>query len=156
MLNDIQQFVVPERLLSRTFDVLREAGRSGNEAFVLWGGTKRVSDFLFIEAYVPRQEAIQSDEGLLVVVAGEALFEANRAFYETGLIMAAQVHSHPTSAFHSETDDGYPLITLEGGLSLVIPDFAAADLEQREGWALFRLMAGKWESAAVDLLEVVS
>lgn len=154
MLSDIQRFVVPEHLLSRTFAVLREAGRGGNEAFVLWGGLREESEFVLRQAYVPRQEAIQSDEGLLVFVSGEALFEANRAFYEAGLIMAAQVHSHPTSAFHSNTDDSYPLVTIEGGLSLVIPNFAAAEVEQRDGWALYRLMDAEWQMADISLLQV--
>jgi hypothetical protein len=36
----------------------------------------------------------------------------------------AQVHTHPREAFHSSTDDAWPIVHLEGFLSLVIPEFA--------------------------------
>jgi len=36
----------------------------------------------------------------------------------------AQVHTHPTEAFHSATDDAYPAVHMPGLFSLVIPDFA--------------------------------
>ena len=34
-----------------------------------------------------------------------------------------QVHTHPGAAFHSPTDDAWPIVHLEGFLSLVLPDF---------------------------------
>ena len=34
-----------------------------------------------------------------------------------------QVHTHPHEAFHSRTDDEFPIIHSEGFLSLVIPNF---------------------------------
>ena len=42
-------------------------------------------------------------------------FRVNRTFYEQGLTLAGQVHSHPADAYHSDTDDAYPLMTLIGG-----------------------------------------
>jgi hypothetical protein len=35
-----------------------------------------------------------------------------------------QVHTHPGEAFHSPTDDAFPIIHTVGFLSLVIPNFA--------------------------------
>jgi hypothetical protein len=34
-----------------------------------------------------------------------------------------QVHTHPFEAFHSRTDDAFPIVHTRGFLSLVIPDF---------------------------------
>jgi hypothetical protein len=34
-----------------------------------------------------------------------------------------QVHTHPRDAFHSPTDDAWPIVHTTGFLSLVIPDF---------------------------------
>lgn len=118
-LEEITHFEVPIRIVDQTLAPLQEAGKSGYEAFVLWGG-RRTEDStkLVIEAsYFPRQTTMATEDGLLVVVEGEALFRVNRVFHEHGLILAAQVHSHPTEAFHSSTDDAYPLVTLLGGLS---------------------------------------
>ena len=36
----------------------------------------------------------------------------------------AQVHTHPGEAFHSASDDMYPIVRTTGFLSLVIPRFA--------------------------------
>ncbi|MBX9460687.1 MAG: hypothetical protein KL785_05895 [Brevundimonas sp.] len=38
--------------------------------------------------------------------------------------MRVQVHTHPGAAYHSATDDAFPLIHTPGYLSLVIPRFA--------------------------------
>ena len=39
-----------------------------------------------------------------------------------------QVHTHPSAAYHSPTDDAHALIHSVGFLSLVIPDFAMGDV----------------------------
>lgn len=39
--------------------------------------------------------------------------------------VVAQVHTHRTVAFHSPTDDKYPLVHVPGYLSLVVPNFAS-------------------------------
>lgn len=143
----ITDFVVPLQLVDQTLQPLQEAGERGYEAFVLWGGRADAggSRFEFVSAYMPKQTMSRSDDGLLVVVDGEALFQANRAFYERGLTLAAQVHSHPTRAYHSDTDDAYPLMTLVGGLSGVVPDFGRGGRERLDEWMWYRLVGlGEW------------
>ncbi len=146
-LTGVRAFVVPMALVDQTLEPLRAAGREGWEAFVLWGGRldpdgERLE---FVSAYFPEQTTTRSEEGLLVLVDGEALFRVNRAFYKQGLILSAQVHSHPTDAYHSETDDAYPLMTLVGGLSAVVPDFGNGGREALSGWAWYRLVGpGQW------------
>lgn len=147
MLAPVKQFVLPARVIDLTVGTLQDIGQKGFEAFVLWGG--RVdsggSRCRFESAYCPQQRTTQSESGLLVEVGGEALFQANRAFFERREILAAQVHSHPTDAYHSEVDDHFPLMTLVGGLSVVIPDFAAGGREGLDDWAWYRLVSlGRW------------
>lgn len=145
-LEHVERFIVPEALVSQTLRPLQAAGRGGNEAFVLWGGRWEGSTaFRFEQAYLPRQTATRSERGLLVVVDGAELFRVNREFYRLGLTLAAQVHSHPTDAYHSETDDEYPLITLRGGLSAVVPDFGRDGESRSMDWAWYRLTGtGSW------------
>ena len=130
-----------------TIRFLRTAGEDGCEGFVLWGGKIIGEDtFEFSSAIVPAQRASATRHGLLVTVSGEALFTVNRALYERGEILGAQVHSHPTDAYHSSTDDEYPLATLLGALSIVVPNFARRAPEDMEEWAWFRLSArGRWD-----------
>jgi hypothetical protein len=148
-LANVRHFLVPLELVEKTLEPLQEAGREGWEAFILWGGrlNEPTRELQFVSAYFPRQTASRSDEGLLVLVEGDALFRVNRAFYEQGLLLAGQVHSHPTDAYHSTTDDSFPLMTLIGGLSAVVPDFGAGGREALDRWAWYRLIGpAQWET----------
>ena len=146
---DVRTFVIPMGVLSETIEFLQQVGERGFEGFVLWAG-ERVDPgtFRFLSCLVPRQSAMVTERGLLVTVDGEALFEVNKVVHERNQILAAQVHSHPTAAYHSETDDTYPLVTLVGALSIVLPDFARRAPEDIESWAWYRLSGrAKWEPA---------
>lgn len=138
-------FRIPSTLARATLDVLIEAGQQGAEAFVLWGGAIDNGRVDFRSAFVPSQLAHATDQGLLVTVDGEALFAANKSLFERGEVLAGQVHSHPTEAFHSSTDDCFSLVTLVGALSIVIPDFGRGGLEAVSDWAFYRLVGqGQW------------
>lgn len=146
-------FNIPVQLLQKTLDVVRSAGRDGSEAFVVWGG--RVSDdgntVSFTSCLAPRQTAHKTPRGLLVTVDGEALFELNRELYKRGELLAAQVHSHPHDAYHSETDDCFSLVTLTGALSIVIPRFGTNGLDNFKGWAWYRMTGqSNWSPLGPD------
>lgn len=80
-----------------------------------------------------------------MVVDGDELHRLNVYLHETGLRLIAQVHSHPTVAYHSETDDRYAVATTIGCFSLVVPDFAARPFALAD-CATYRLSAlGVWE-----------
>jgi hypothetical protein len=149
----VKEFIVPLELVDQTLEPLQRAGKRGYEAFVLWGGRRDASGrhFEFASAYFPEQTTSRGEEGLLVVVEGDALFRVNRAFYEHGLTLAAQVHSHPADAYHSDTDDAYPLMTLEGGLSGVVPDFGQGGRDRLDEWAWYRLIGpSEWEAVGAE------
>ena len=143
----INTFLIPMQLIRMTVDSLSPVGAEGREAFVVWGGvmSEDGGQFSFHTVYRPQQNSIASEEGLLVLVDAESMFRMNKEFYERGMIAAAQVHTHPTEAFHSNVDDHFPLVTLVGGLSAVIPDFAQGGVDDLDRWAWFRLMKrGQW------------
>jgi len=145
----IETFVIPRDVLAETILFLRRIGADGYEGFVLWSGRQESERRFAIRSVMfPKQHASKTHDGLLVTVDGAALFEVNRTAHERGEILAAQVHSHPTDAYHSSTDDTYPLVTIVGGLSVVIPDFARHAPGDIDRWAWFRLSdAASWESA---------
>jgi len=111
--------------------------------FILWSGISREDSFEFRTAHAPRQTAYRTRDGLSVKVSGPALHRLNRWLLDNNEVLAAQVHAHPTDAFHSETDDSYPIVTARGGLSLVAADFARDGL-LAESSALFRLHDCGW------------
>ena len=150
----VRTFIVPVSIIEGTVAFLREVGVEGFEGFVLWAGTLVAAGrFEFRSFVVPEQRAMMTDTGLLVTVEGKALFMVNKSLHERGEILAAQVHSHPTSAYHSSTDDTYPLATLVGALSIVVPDFARNAPADLDRWAWYRLSrSGKWDSALKNTL----
>jgi hypothetical protein len=139
-LSGILTFVLPKTLLEESLEVLAQIGQNHAEGFVVWGGS-RESDtvFQFRAGVVPEQRAYSTDEGLLVTVDGDALHKINVEFNEEGLMLAGQIHSHPTDAYHSSTDDYLPLVTVIGGLSVVVPDFARDGLDALDRFAWYRL-----------------
>lgn len=143
-LTDVERFLVPGSIIAETDGHLRGAGARGLEVFVLWSGQSRASEFIVRNAHVPRQMSYQLEAGLLVRVEGEALHHLNAWLYMHGETLAAQVHAHPTDAFHSETDDTYPIITEQGGISLVAADFCHDGLLS-ETTAAYRLGASGWD-----------
>jgi hypothetical protein len=66
-----------------------------------------------------------------------------------------QVHTHPGAAFHSGTDDTWPVIHSPGFLSLVIPNFAAGPIGFSDAYLAELLGSGKWREVPIsDYIEV--
>lgn len=143
--NSIRKFIVPSDICDASDGHLREAGNNGNERFVLWSGIIRDNYFLVKTMHVPKQVAYHLSTGLCVLVEADELHRLNVWLYEHGERLAIQVHSHPTEAFHSDTDDAYPIVTTRGGLSLVVPDFARYGV-RGPNTALYRLSGTGWQA----------
>jgi hypothetical protein len=142
-LEAIRRFSISQETVDQTERALREAGREGHERFTLWTGTKRGERFSVDHLYVPPQRGYQFDDGLCVRVGADALHELNVWLYRNQQVLGVQIHTHPQQAYHSETDDTYPIVTTLGGLSLVVPRFAREGLLSR-GLAVYRLSADGW------------
>ena len=149
----IRRFVISSHVLDTSLNFLREVGLKKMEGVAAWGGEREGADtFSFRAAYVPRQTAIATEDGLSWQVDDDALHELNVAFNDAGLTLAGQVHSHPTSAYHSDTDDRSPLVTLLGAISVVVPDFAAGGLSDLDRFAWFRLHGfADWRPVGSDI-----
>jgi hypothetical protein len=153
-LAELRRFRVPLELVEETEQALREAGRDGYELFVLWTGTIERDSLVVRTSHVPAQKSYRMHDELLVRVEGEALHELNTWLYESGEILAAQVHAHPGAAYHSGTDDSYPIVTRLGGISIVTPDFCSEGLFA-DGTAVYRLEPDGWIEQDRSLVEVV-
>ena len=143
--DSIREFLVPANICRASDHHLREAGLDGNERFILWTGIVRDTRFLARTMHVPKQTAYRASGGLCVRVEGDELHRLNVWLYEHGERLAIQVHSHPTEAFHSDTDDTYPIVTTLGGLSLVVPTFGRYGV-RGPGTALYRLSKRGWDA----------
>lgn len=148
-LETIQTFRIKQETVEHTEEALREAGKNGDERFALWTGTARGSLFCVDHLYVPQQRGYQFDEGVCVRVGADALHELNVWLYRNRQILAIQIHTHPQDAYHSDTDDTYPIVTTLGGLSLVVPRFCSEGL-LCNGLAVYRLGADGWTRQSAE------
>jgi proteasome lid subunit RPN8/RPN11 len=58
--------------------------------------------------------------------------------------VSAQVHTHPGSAFHSATDDKWPIVSQADFVSIVIPNFAAGESSLDAAWIGRLQRDGTW------------
>jgi|SRR6266550_7520529 len=153
-LAQVEQFQVPAKIVRQTEETLRAAGAKGCEAFVLWSGRQNGPLFNILTVHVPKQNAYCLSSGLCVRVDGDELHRLNVWLYEADEILAIQIHAHPDEAYHSETDDTYPIVATLGGLSIVAAEFCRARLFT-SSTAVYRLQADGWTKQQADLVRVI-
>jgi hypothetical protein len=150
---DVQIVRVPLALALDAHAHLRQAGRKGYEAFALWAGVLIGTTFEVRHTLIPQQTGHRLPSGVCVTVDAPELHRLNVWLYQNKVTLVAQLHSHPTEAYHSDTDDEYPIATQLGSLSLVIPNFAAEPFSLRR-CAVYRLLPGQgWAELRPDHVE---
>jgi hypothetical protein len=140
----VSSFTISRGLLRATQAALQEFGLQQMERFVLLTGVITGERALVRSAWVPLQFPETHDRGFSVTVPGEELRRLNREWVRKHEQLMIQVHSHPTFPYHSSTDDRYPMVTLEGGLSIVVPLFGFCSLTDLQSCAIYRLAQGEW------------
>jgi hypothetical protein len=94
---------------------------------------------------IPRQRATRTSEGVCASVDADEMYRINAELFKAELRLIAQIHSHPTDAYHSDTDDENALVRTVGCLSLVVPDFAMRPFSLADT-AVYRLdRTGTWQ-----------
>lgn len=111
----------PAPIVDTTLTHLREAGARRCECVVLWLGRRREGEIIVEQAYRPLHHA----EADMFHIPREGMAALHAELRRSRLMVAAQVHSHPREAFHSDADDRWAIVRHESALSLVVPDFAA-------------------------------
>jgi hypothetical protein len=142
-LTQIESVLLPLSVATVTHRHLHATGLKGLEGMALWTGIQEGSVFHIREAVIPKQEGIRSDHGLAVMVSAPELHRINLHLYKNGLRLLAQIHSHPTEAYHSAMDDEYAIATALGAFSLVVPDFARQPFSIAQ-CATYRLTKRSW------------
>jgi len=142
---------VPAVVLDETFVELRRCGRGKRECQVLW--TSPWDDVGVITRVVhPRHHA----RGDGFELDGPWLTEFWKELTATRSGIRVQIHTHPGRAFHSATDDGWPIIHTAGFLSLVIPRFARGSVDFADAYLAELRDDGTWHEVPVnERLEVV-
>jgi hypothetical protein len=111
-------YMLPKPLLAKTFELIRQCGRGRRECQVLWTSAWQSPAFIS-DVVHPAHSAHVG--GFTLESRWISSFWLELAAQSKGV--RVQVHTHPSAAFHSSTDDQYPIINTPGFLSLVIPGF---------------------------------
>jgi hypothetical protein len=154
----IEKIILPIRFVENVYTHIRLAGKEGVECVGLWLGRQESNLFTVYCSLIPAQKGCRLEEGLLYQVGGEELYRINKWAYEQKVVLLAQIHSHPGRAYHSETDDAFPIVTALGGFSIVIPNFGSDPIEKKY-WKVYRLQSDGWrevsESAVNELFQII-
>jgi len=143
-LADVVEVLVPTSVIEGGYEFMRAAGKARLEGMVFWLGRQRGDRFDVTELLVPKQRGLRTPDGVCAVVGEAELRRLNIYLYKNSLELVAQVHTHPTHAYHSTTDDQYAIATTIGAFSIVVPNFARVDYPLSE-CAVYRLnAAGTW------------
>ena len=129
-------------VVRETFRVLRECGRGECECAVYWTGPAFDDLVDGVEHPVHKRSVFgyEVDDGWLTEF-WKRLGISKRS-------IKAQVHTHPEEAFHSPTDDQWPIVSQSGFISIVIPNFASGEPSLDDAWVGRLQPNGKWRQLA--------
>lgn len=131
-------------LLAQTFQRLRQCGQNRRECQVLWISPWERPETL-TEVVHPQHRACAG--GFEVDSVWLNSFWMDLARSSCGIRI--QVHTHPGEAFHSATDDAYPIIASAGLLSLVIPNFAHGPAGFEAAYLTQLQADGQWQKVPI-------
>jgi proteasome lid subunit RPN8/RPN11 len=152
---DVQVFEFDGEKVNEAYSFLRKAGEKSFEAVALFAGVIDGPKAKITEVILPEQTSYKLKSGLMYAVEGDELHRINVWLYKNNIKLIAQIHSHPTEAYHSETDDEFPIISTVGGLSIVVPNFAVDKLNYSD-WAFYRLSeSATWDELDVDTVRKI-
>jgi hypothetical protein len=135
---------IPRRMIEQTFATFRSCGENQRECQLYW---LSAWDNPLVLTEVVHPKHWSSRYGLRIESDWINQFWNDMA--ERGLGVRIQVHTHPSEAFHSATDDAYPLLFDAGFLSLVIPDFAMGPVGFRNAYLTEIQPDGSWQQVAI-------
>ncbi len=139
------RYRVPNDLLSRTFDQFRTCGAGRRECQVLW--TSRWDAVADLDQL--RHSRHRSyDGGLEVEDTWITEFWNELAREKRGV--RVQVHTHPEDAFHSASDDTWPIVHVPGFLSLVIPQFGLGPIGLAGAYLTEIRSDGRWHEVTIE------
>lgn len=141
---------LPRRMLDESFAIFRACGAFRRECKVYWASSWADPQRLTRVVH-PRHRSNMYGLAIDDAWIGEFWNE----LLAHGLGVRIQIHTHPYEAFHSQTDDDYPLLFDVGYLSLVIPNFARGAISFEEAYLTEIQPDGSWKQVSVESRIVV-
>lgn len=129
-------------VLPATFEILRDCGQGECECAVYWTGLSRGDGVDRVEHPAHTRSAFGYE------VENDWLTDFWKRLAATRRSVRAQVHTHPGEAFHSASDDRWPIISQVGFVSIVLPNFATGRPTLDDAWVGVIGRDGRWRRLA--------
>jgi len=127
-----------KEIVDATFRVFRECGQAECECVVYWTGPG-LEDL--IDGY---EHPIHGRSPFGYDIDSHWLTDFWKRLAASKRSVKVQVHTHPGEAFHSATDDQWPIVSQAGFVSLVVPDFATGETSLDRVWVGQLEADGTW------------
>jgi hypothetical protein len=139
---EISKIILPSPCLNKAYKQMRLAARQRPDVVALFAGVEKNNNFHILETIIPEQMTRQ--EGMAPVVPQEELQRIRTWLAENEFELIAQIHSAPSQAYRDSRQQAWPIISIIGGISIIMPDFALGPTNP-ENWSVYRLASGgKW------------
>jgi hypothetical protein len=132
-------------MLEETFKHFRECGAGREECQILWLSSWETPEVI-AKVVHPKHTALCGG----FVLDDRWLNDFWMELGNTNMGIRFQVHTHPMQAFHSQTDDDYPIIHKPGFLSLVIPNFGFGPVGFGDAYLTQIQLVGSWREVPVS------
>lgn len=139
------RYHLPKEILEATFEHFRQCGRGREECQALWVSSWDAPEAL---SRVVHPKHAAHFGGFVLDDAWLNAFWLDLGNTNSGV--RVQVHTHPREAFHSKTDDNFPIIQKPGFLSLVIPNFALGPVGFKDAFLTEIQPNGQWQQVAIE------
>lgn len=134
------RYRIPQQIVDETRAFLFAKGIDGCEGTGLWIGLDTGSTVDITRFFIPEQICIKTAYGVAVDLTRRAHFTLTDNL-KRGERFFIRIHSHPEEAYHSERDNANYILTHQGAISIVVPNFATEPIELAN-CAIYRLEHG--------------
>lgn len=141
---------IPRNVIKSTEAALR---RGRHEVFALWSAQLEITGSAceIRRCIIPAQKPGVTREGVFVHIAGAELSRIQVENFQLGERSVVQLHTHPSwDVRMSELDRAWEVVTHEGALSIIIPNYCQHPLEAFVGANVYERVDGDWRLWSPD------
>jgi hypothetical protein len=155
-MSEVSKVCIPRFIIRKTEEYLKNYGSEDKEGLLFWAGIANGEQGVVTTCVFPKFSSSQLQfhpypstypsplsskiETYSIPIAQISAEDGSKIVSEIrkrGLYVLAQVHSHPSGAFHSSVDDANAFALYTGYLSVVVPDFCREGMEPITRCAFF-------------------
>jgi hypothetical protein len=133
----IHRYHCPTELLAKTVEAFRRSRKDHVESILFWAGHVMENGVAQLRALILPTGPGMKREAMCSGIDSYTMAAVTDVLDPPGRILLAQVHTHPSEAFHSWTDDNFSWRS-PGFLSIVLPQYGKVSPRSHRSWSYHR------------------